>query len=196
MSKFEEKEFMQGVADISKIYSLPEYIKLDEKGPDRHEYYDGKLVPMPGESLLHNQICIALLMLLKQGLDSDCKIYLESVKVNIEGQNKYVYPDLTVIKQQPSEDLPYKDYIIYQPLLIAEVLSDSTRKHDLTDKFILYQKISSLQYYLAVEPEKRVVFFFEKNDEGEWIAKTFTEPSETIFLPRLNAQLSLADIYK
>jgi Uma2 family endonuclease len=151
---------------------------------------------MPGESLYHNQVCISLLLLLKQLLDPSYKIYLESVKVNIEGENKYVYPDITVIKQQPSEDLPYKDYIIYQPLLIAEVLSDSTRKHDLTDKFILYQKISSLQYYLAVEPEKQVIFFFEKNNEGEWSAKTLTELTETIPLTGFNAQISLSDIYK
>lgn len=118
------------------------------------------------------------------------------MKVNIEGENKYVYPDITVIKQQPLGEVPFKDYIIYQPLLIVEVLSDSTRKHDLTDKFILYQKISSLQYYLAIEPEKQVVFFFEKNEENEWIAKTFNQLSEVIALPRLNAQISLADIYK
>jgi Uma2 family endonuclease len=188
---------MQGVTDISKTYSLSEYIKLDEKGPDKHEYYDGKLIPMPGESILHNSLCLLLYRLLFQSLGSQgYQIFVESVKVNIEGENKYVYPDITVIKQQPSEDLPYKDYIIYQPLLIAEVLSDSTRKHDLTDKFILYQKISSLQYYLAVEPEKQVIFFFEKNNEGEWSAKTLTELTETIPLTGFNAQISLSDIYK
>lgn len=188
---------MQLVADNSKIYTLEEYIKLDEIGQVRHEFYDGKLIPLPGESLLHNNICLLVYRLLFQSLPPNTfNIYVESVKVNIEGENKYVYPDITVIKQQPLGEVPFKDYIIYQPLLIVEVLSDSTRKHDLTDKFILYQKISSLQYYLAIEPEKQVVFFFEKNEENEWIAKTFNQLSEVIALPRLNAQISLADIYK
>ena len=60
----------------------------------------------------------------------------------------------------------------------------------------MYQKISTLKYYLAVEADKQVVFFFEKNDEGEWMAKTFTGYDEVISFPHLEAQLSLADIYK
>jgi Uma2 family endonuclease len=76
-------------------------------------------------------------------------------------------------------------------LLIAEVLS----KHDLTDKFILYQKISSLQYYLATEPEKHVVLFYEKMEDDELMAKTFTSLDETIPLAALDSTISLKEIY-
>lgn len=186
---------MQQVIETDKIYSLEEYIKLDETGTLRHEYYYGKLVAMPGESLLHNKICINLLMSLKIALQSLYEVYIESVKVKIEGEDKYVYPDITVIKKQPAKNLPYTDYIIYEPLLIAEVLSDSTGKHDLTDKFILYQKIFTLQYYLAAEPQKQLVLFYEKNDEGEWITKTYTELSDVIEFKALNASIKLQNIY-
>ncbi len=187
---------MQHTIEKDKVYSLEEYIKLDEKGTIRHEFFKGKLIPMPGESLLHNSICLLIYRLLFQSLPLNLfKIYVESVKVKIEGEDKYVYPDITVIKNQSSKDLPHKDYIIYEPLVIAEVLSDSTRKYDLTDKFILYQKISSLKYYLAIEPEKKLAFFFEKNEEGEWSAKTFTELTEAISLPIFQTQITLADIY-
>ncbi len=152
---------------------------------------------MPGETLLHNKLVVVITLLLHNLLKAyGYEVYVECVKVNIEGENKYVYPDVTLIKEQPEKELLYKDYIIYQPSLIAEVLSDSTRKHDLTDKFILYQKISSLQYYLTVEPEKHLIHVFEKTSEGEWIAKTFTELNEVISFPLFNVQFSLADIYK
>lgn len=59
---------MQLVADNSKIYTLEEYIKLDEIGQVRHEFYDGKLIPLPGESLLHNNICLLVYRLLFQSL--------------------------------------------------------------------------------------------------------------------------------
>ncbi|HRH48801.1 MAG TPA: Uma2 family endonuclease [Panacibacter sp.] len=184
-------------ADISKKYTLDEYIKIDETGTQRHEYYYGKLIPMPGESLMHNEICLRLFLLLHRAfLSSSFKIYVENVKVNIEGESIYLYPDITVMKEQPKADLPRKEYIIYQPLLIAEVLSDSTRKYDLTDKLIQYQKISTLQYYLAVEPEKFVVIFYEKEENGNWNAKTYTELNEVINLPLLNANITLGDIYK
>lgn len=187
---------VQQTVDILRKYTLAEYIAIDEAGVQRHEYFFGKLIPMPGESLLHNEICIQLLTLFKFLLrNAGFKIYIENVKVNIEGQDVYVYPDIVVIKQQPEADLPYKDYILYSPLLIVEVLSDSTRKYDLTDKFIQYQKISSLQYYLAVEPQKNLVIFYERDETNNWIAKTYTALQDVIPLPKLNTSLLLGDIY-
>ncbi len=186
---------MQKVIETDKVYSIDEYIQLDETGTVRHEYYDGKLIAMPGESLLHNKICINLLISFKRALQSVFEVYIESVKVKIEGEEKYVYPDITVTKNQSLKDHPHADYIIYEPLLIAEVLSESTGKHDLTDKFILYQKISTLHYYVAVEPEKQLVLFYEKNDEGEWMTKTYTELDEEIELKALNVSIKLQSIY-
>jgi Uma2 family endonuclease len=187
---------MQQVTDTDKRYSLEEYIKLDETGTLRHEFYKGKLFAMPGETLLHNEICIRLLMRLTAVLQpKGWKTYIESVKVKIENEEIYLYPDIVVMNPNEEALNPNKSYIIHHPALIAEVLSDSTRKYDSTDKFILYQKISTLKYYLLVETEKHVVIFYEKDDNGEWSGKPFTEMDEVISLPFFQAQLTLADIY-
>ena len=183
--------------DIETSLSLKDYITLDAKGQVRHEFYNGKLFAMPGETLLHNEICIRVLILLRSVLISKgWKIYMESVKVKIENEDIFLYPDIVVMKEEVLTDLPYKEYIIYNPTLITEILSDSTRKYDHTDKFIQYQKISTLRYYLLVEPEKQVVIFYEKDDTGEWTAKTFTELAEIISLPVLDSQIALGDIYQ
>lgn len=182
--------------DISKTYTLDEYIRIEETSTEKHEFYYGKLIAMPGESLLHNKICLRLYtllanLLLKNGFE----IFVESVKVNVEAGQVYVYPDIVVMKEQPQGNLPYKDYIVYNPLLIIEVLSDSTRKYDLTDKFIHYQKVASLQYYLAVDPVKHAVLYYEKDASNEWSSKIFTGDDEIINLPCLNAAITLGDIY-
>jgi len=98
---------VQQTVDISQKYSLDEYIRIDETGTERHEYYYGKLIAMPGETLKHNKICLKLYvilssLLLKQGYE----IFVENVKVNIEGEDVYVYPDIVVIKEQPKANLP------------------------------------------------------------------------------------------
>jgi Uma2 family endonuclease len=187
---------MQQLKQADKIYSLEDYIKLDETGVLRHEFYNGKLFAMPGKTLLHNETCIKILLLFTSTLKAKgWKTYIESVKVKIETEDIYLYPDIVVTKPQEAGHTTSDKYIIHNPVLIAEVLSDSTRKYDFTDSFIQYQKISSLRYYLLVEPEKLVVIFYEKDDNGEWAESTFTEMEEIISFPVLQSQLTLADIY-
>lgn len=186
---------MKEATESSKSLTVEDYILLEEQGQIRHEYYHGKLFATPGETLLHNEICIKVLFLLRSALSgSTWKIYMESVKVKVENEDIYLYPDIVVMEENTAATL-YKEYVIYNPTLIVEVLSDSTRKYDYTDKFILYQKISTLCYYLLVEPTKQVVMLYEKDAEGTWTAKTYTELSEVIILQQLGIEVSLNDIY-
>ena len=66
----------------------------------------------------------------------------------------------------------------------------------LTDKFILYQKMSSLKHYLTVEPEKPLVEVYSIQEDGTWEVETFTLISETINLTSLNIELKMTDIYQ
>lgn len=77
--------------DILKKYTLDEYIRIDEAGTEKHGFYCGKLIALPGERLLHNKICPKLYtllagLLLKAGFE----IFVESVKVNVEGEATYL----------------------------------------------------------------------------------------------------------
>ena len=97
----------------------------------------------------------------------------------------------------PSNEIDRENkYIKQHPSLIVEVLSDSTRKYDTVDKFIQYQKIDSLQYYILVEPEVYSVHCFSKDEKGEWQAAIYTKLEEVIDLKLLSIQLPLQSIYK
>ena len=182
---------MKAVENVN--FTVEDYLKLEETSDSKHEYYFGKLFKMPGAPVLHNNICLKLFFVLFNQLKrSGYQVNVENVKVKIGDEDIYLYPDVLVTKEQFQT---MKDYVVHQPALIAEVLSDSTRKYDSTDKFIQYQKISSLRYYLLVEPEKHIVTFYEKDDNGEWSGKPFTELTEVIALPILRAEITLADIY-
>ena len=180
--------------DVDKSYSLEEYITLDAKSNTKHEFYHGKLFQMPGAPILHNQICLQLFFILRQQLlETSFEINVENVKVKIQNEEIYLYPDVVLSTEKATT---LDSYIIYNPILLAEVLSASTRKYDSTDKFILYSKIDSLKYYLLIEPEKHVVIFYERTPDNDWQSSPFTELNETINLPFLNCSISLGDIYK
>lgn len=173
--------------------TVEDYLKFEETSEVKHEFYYGKLFKMPEAPVLHNNICLRLFFVLFNTVKQyGFQVNVENVKVKIDNEEIYLYPDILVTAEHFST---MKDYLVYHPTLIAEVLSDSTRKYDSTDKFIQYQKLSALRYYLLVEPEKHVVIFYEKDDAGDWSAKTYTELSQVINLPVLQTQITLRDNY-
>ena len=173
-----------------KLFSLESYLAFEETSETRHELLLGNLVEMSGTSTIQNEITGNLYILLRNLLKgTDWKVFMENIKVGI-GENTFLYPDIVVSK--PFEN----QYISRIPVCIAEVLSSSIRKFDLTDKFIQYLKIGTLNYYLCVEPEQQVVIFFFKNERGEWVSETYTKDGDKIDLKILNTSFTLKDIYK
>ncbi len=177
--------------DLAVSMTDEEYFLFEERSILKHELINGILYEMSGESTPHNEIAGNIFMFFKTSVKGKLwKVFFEGVKVQTPEKN-YFYPDIFVCSRNTER------YYSNNPILIAEVLSYSTKKFDLTDKFIQYQKIETLQYYLCVEPEQQVVIFNFKNEEQEWIAETYTKKDSVISLPKIdNIQLTLNDIYQ
>lgn len=179
--------------DLDKTYSVEEYLAIEAKSESRHEFFYGNLIEMPGNTIFHERMVKSLLRILEFIIsDLEFEVFSKDIKVKTPDGNVFFYPDLVMV---PISAQQGNSYFANNPMLIIEVLSDSTRRYDSTDKFIQYIKIESLQYYLLVEPEKQVVIFYEKAADGDWVAKTYTENEEEVKLPKLNATLRIGDIY-
>jgi Uma2 family endonuclease len=176
-----------------KVYTVEEYILLEDAGEVRHEFINGNLHEMSGASREHHFICQYLLLaLLPQCLPLGYKVYMENMKVAIPGGNQFYYPDIFITKElQTSQN----KYIQYEPELIVEVLSESTRTKDSVDKFIQYRKIETLKYYLVAEPEKCLVMCYFKIADEEWDMVSYTQKEEIIPLPNIGISIPLHQIY-
>jgi Uma2 family endonuclease len=170
-----------------------EYLAFEDTSEQRHEFIHGKLYEMAGTTDFHNLICgniyILLRLLFKK---TDFKVFSENIKLHISDK-KYTYPD--VFATSDARDIASHTIKCY-PTLIVEILSDSTRVYDKTDKFILYQQIPTLKYYLTIEPEKALVECYALQEDGTWAVETFTTLQETIKLPTLGIELPMVDIYE
>jgi Uma2 family endonuclease len=86
--------------------------------------------------------------------------------------------------------------VILNPILIVEVLSESTVAFDRGKKFQSYQQIESLQEYLLVSQDEYVVEHYLRQEDGHWLyTKVSGMEDEVIVLPMLKCQLDLSDIY-
>ncbi|MEO6733420.1 MAG: Uma2 family endonuclease [Ferruginibacter sp.] len=182
---------MQPIKQHKKFANIEDYLAFEEKNEVRHEYYFENLIEMAGASYLHNLINGNLFFLLKMLLkERNERVFIEGFKAFIKDENIFFYPDVMISLPEIHE------YYSTQPILIAEVLSESTRNFDMVDKFIQYKKLDTLQYYLLLEPDKNLVIVHKKAMDNEWQTDTYTSITDVIDLPALQISIALKDIYQ
>ena len=115
--------------------TLEEYCQLEEKMQQRYEYHDGEVFAMTGGDPVHNAIGVNVTTLLNQLLrEKNCNVFNSDQKVWIQSIRRSLYPDTSVtcgLVERSAED---KKSII-NPVLLVEVLSDSTEAKDRGKKF-------------------------------------------------------------
>ncbi len=181
-------------AVVSTPMTVEEYIQFELKAECRHEYINGQLFEMPGEKRTNNRIAGKIYIFLTAQLEAKgYEIYNYDMKVSNRDRNKYSYPDVFATKEPQTEA---NEYIQYEPELIVEVISPSSRITDTIDKYIDYTVIPSLKYYLVVEPDITYVTLYAKGAEDKWEATLFVSLNDSIPLPLLQFSLPLSEVYK
>jgi Uma2 family endonuclease len=123
-----------------------------------------------------------------------CRPFGSDCKVRIPDTGLATYPDLSVICGPPLVQVDFPRAAI-NPILLAEVLSDSTEAWDRGGKFAHYRRLPSLQYYLLVSQEPQRVELYSRSTEGAW---TLTEyaPGTSVPLPLLGVTLPVDALYE
>ena len=181
------------VSDSNKIFTGEEYIQHELKSQVRSEFINGQLFEMAGEKDINNEIAGNLYILFSTLLKSlGYFIYNHDIKVKIFGESKYYYPDVFVTRELKTES---NKYIKSEPILIVEVVSESTQVNDYVDKYIDYTKIPSLQYYMIIEPETTLITCYTKGENREWITSKYTRPEDLIKLDVLDISFKVKQVY-
>ncbi|MEO7311969.1 MAG: Uma2 family endonuclease [Chitinophagaceae bacterium] len=174
-------------------YTFAEYMTLEETSTERHDFYHGEIFAMAGGSKAHNNIILNLGVFLKSNKKEGCDVFIDGMKLEIEKNQFYVYPDLML---SCNENLKEKDLIVKYPSIIFEVLSDSTALYDAQVKLTWYKKIESLHYYVLVSQKELKVQVYSRIDNSQvWKYQTYETLDETILFDRLGFELTVATIY-
>lgn len=175
-------------------YTAEEYFALEETSEVRHEFFEGEIFAMAGESTAHNLIAGNLYMGLRLAVRGrGCQVFIENVQLTVRRGQQYVYPDVLVTCHPQDAQQTRR---IESPVLLVEVLSPSTAYYDRGHKFKKYKTLASLRHYLLVAQNRWLVEWYRRTASDEWTHTVLTEPDEELVIPELNFRLTLAQVYE
>ncbi len=169
--------------------SIEDYLHGELCSDIKHEYIDGYVYAMAGAKLNHDRISKTIARKLAEHLDdSPCEVFGQDIKVYVS-EAKFFYPDVMVICNHEEGSQDY----IEKPLLIVEVLSDSTQDKDRTVKRLAYQSLPSLQEYVLIAQDF-VEVEVSRRSLG-WKSEHYFLGDE-VFFESLDLKLPVLDIYR
>ena len=167
------------------------YLAWEDTQAERNEYIAGEVLAMVGVRQSHNVATGNLYSILRRELKgSPCRVFIESVKTRVEAADCFFYPDVAVTCDARDRQTP--DYISH-PILVIEVLSDSTAAFDRGAKFAAYRKLESLQEYVLVDVAAQRVEVFRRNPENHWVLYDY-EAGHTLELAALALKVEMSEV--
>jgi Uma2 family endonuclease len=106
----------------------------------------------------------------------------------------YTYPDVMIIQGELQLQEGRKDTIT-NPMIIAEVLSNSTKAYDKDEKFRAYRTISSFQEYVLIDQYSLHVEQYYKTEPRKWIFSEYDGAEAILSLNSVPFEIALADLY-
>jgi Uma2 family endonuclease len=177
------------------LLSPEEYLAIERQAACKSEYVAGEMFAMAGASRRHNLIVANVIRVLSnQLLESACNVYPSNMRLKIRKTGRYTYPDVVVAcADEQFED--EQDDTLLNPVVIIEVLSESTEAYDRGKKFEDYQSIESFTEYLLIAQDHHSIERYVRQDEKHWTYAAFHSLEEVVPLSTIGCQLILKDIY-
>jgi Uma2 family endonuclease len=206
---FEERADM-GKREIRVAATFEEYLDFSHDCEYRVHYRNGQIISfieidektktvMGEATVTHERLVARMIHFLTNvfGIDSEFQILGSNTKIFIAEDRKGCNPDVAVVKGNAIE----KKYRtarstrkgVSNPHLIVEVLSESTRDFDLSEKLTDYKTIPSLQQIIFLEQGAVWASTYIRQSENRWLNIDFDKTEHQI--PVSDGFIGLDKIY-
>jgi len=168
---------------LPKRMTVDEFLAWAEDRPGRYELVDGVVYQISPERASHAEtkhvICVALKSAIKR---SGLPLFAmpDGMTVRITGKTAYE-PDALVYL---GPRMGPKDIEVPRVVIVVEVLSPGTRAYDSGGKLAGYFSVPSIQHYLMVDADQRLVVHHRRQSaHGEAIATDIRRDGDLLLDP-------------
>jgi Uma2 family endonuclease len=177
------------------VFSYAEYLERERANERKHEFLAGEIFAMAGGTPEHARLAANVTAaLVAQLRRRPCAVFSSDLRVRVLATGLATYPDVSVVCGKIERDSEDEDAAV-NPVLLVEVLSDSTEAYYRGEKFAHYRRIPSLKEYVLVSQHRPCIEVFRRNDDDTW---TLHEASEhgRARLASIDCELQVDDTYE
>ncbi|MEP7120563.1 MAG: Uma2 family endonuclease [Byssovorax sp.] len=176
-------------------FTFAEYLEQERTSDIKHEFVNGEIFDMAGGTIEHGRLAARMTKTLGIQLDGrPCDAFTADVRVRVLATGLATYPDLSVVCGALERD-PADVNTIVNPIVLVEVLSDSTERYDRGGKFAHYRRIPSLQEYVLVSQHEPRIEVYRRNEDGKSWTLHIAEASEIAKIASIGCEIAVDAIY-
>jgi Uma2 family endonuclease len=178
------------------IFTVDEYLDFERFAESRHEFLEGTVYAMAGESPTHSTICYNLYGITANQLrGKQCRGFSPNMKVATGNKGLFSYPDLAIVCGEPIFHDEKQD-VLLNPQVIFEVLSPSTASYDRGEKFLRYTNtIEGLTDYALISQNEPLIEHYQIQSDGSWKKNEVSGLESTLYLDSIECQIPLSELY-
>lgn len=185
-------------------FSPEEYLEMERAAEERHEFLDGEIYAMAGESVNHSTISLNISgEFYNQLKGRNCRAFSPNMKIRSghyfkqkkNAKGLFSYADLTIVCGEPEFFDENKD-VLLNPKVIFEVLSPSTEAFDRGEKFSRYRAWNeTLTDYVLIWQNAPLVEHFARQENNRWLLTIVEGLKSVLHLESIDCSLHLSDVY-
>jgi Uma2 family endonuclease len=173
---------------VRKPMTLRQFLDWEETQPMRYEFDGFQPIAMTGGSANHAYIQRNLTISVGGRLRGQvCRFVGSGLKIEVAGRIRY--PDGLVF----CSPVPGGDKVIRDPVVIFEVLRESTARTDLITKNHEYEATPSVRRYVILEQDTPGGTMFERAGD-DWVGHLLAADA-LLRMPEIGLEFPLAELY-
>jgi Uma2 family endonuclease len=168
--------------------SVAEFLAWEERQELRWEFDGFQPVAMTGGTFAHEVIGDNIRFAVRSRIGSGpCRILGPTLKIEVAGRIRY--PDAFVL----CSPAPPRSTVIREPVVVFEVLSESTSRTDRIEKLREYGATPSIQRYVILEQDAIAAMVFVRKG-NDLVAEALTA-ADVLRMPEIGVEVPIAEFY-